>query len=429
MDGGEDEDAPEGGVFLDVEGVEFLDDGDDGDGPPPPESDDEEGDEYGAEGGVEGDDDGEGEGEGGGVGVDGTKRVAAAAVDDLSALTFDSHAGPVYCVASRSLGEGKGAMVASGGGDDLVFLWTHGGGGGGDGEGRRAAPLRLAGHTDSVVAVGFDSAGELLASAAMDGVTIVWDAATGAEVSRLEGPGDALEWGYWHPRGPVYLAGTADGQVWMWNARSAECMNVLAGHSGAVTCGSFAPDGKTAVTASADGSVRVWDPRSAAVLQNFAGARDEPVTALALSALSPLAISGAESGRLQLLQLKTGKCLGTLAGHTDSIESVAFASFGGASYQLVASGSMDCSLRVWDVNSLQIRSVYAHDSGVVKVCWHPTEPLLVSAVADGDVLVWDTRSNTARKLTGHVDCILDCVVTADAIVSASDDETAKVWKL
>jgi angio-associated migratory cell protein len=52
----------------------------------------------------------------------------------------------------------------------------------------------------------------------------VWDAATGAHVHDLEGPGGAIEWVAWHPKGSVLLAGSDDMTAWMWLAGTGQCM-------------------------------------------------------------------------------------------------------------------------------------------------------------------------------------------------------------
>ena len=67
----------------------------------------------------------------------------------------------------------------------------------------------LGGHNESVCNVGFSSDGELIATAALDGIVKIWDTA-GNEISTLEGPGSDIEWVDWHPRGAVLLAGSTD---------------------------------------------------------------------------------------------------------------------------------------------------------------------------------------------------------------------------
>lgn len=50
-----------------------------------------------------------------------------------------------------------------------------------------------AGHSDSVASLAFSNDGSLLATGGLDGLVYVWDADTGAEKHKLEGPGEAIE--------------------------------------------------------------------------------------------------------------------------------------------------------------------------------------------------------------------------------------------
>ncbi len=58
------------------------------------------------------------------------------------------------------------------------------------------------------------------------GVVKVWDSSNGQLVRTLEGPGGAVEWVKWHPKGNVVLAGSEDMTMWMWLAASGDCMQV-----------------------------------------------------------------------------------------------------------------------------------------------------------------------------------------------------------
>ncbi|KAF6147280.1 hypothetical protein GIB67_033942 [Kingdonia uniflora] len=60
----------------------------------------------------------------------------------------------------------------------------------------------------------------------------------------------------WHPSERILLAGSEDGIAWMWDADNNAYLNTFLGHEESVTCGDFTPDGKTVCTGSEDGSLR-----------------------------------------------------------------------------------------------------------------------------------------------------------------------------
>ena len=97
--------------------------------------------------------------------------------------------------------------------------------------------VQLAGHTDTVACVAIDPSGEIVATGGMDGVTRLWDIASGELKAALEGPTEALEWLDWHPKGTVLAVGSQDMTSWMFNGTSGVCMQVFTGHAGAVMAG------------------------------------------------------------------------------------------------------------------------------------------------------------------------------------------------
>ena len=125
---------------------------------------------------------------------------------------------------------------------------------------RRAKLSRCA---EQVASLAFNTAGTLLASGGLDGVVQgalllvisahlglalssdarssagrvnVWDTSSGRCLHCLEGPGDAVEWLAWHPRGDVLLAGSEDFTAWMWNASLGTCMQACAASLMPLTC-------------------------------------------------------------------------------------------------------------------------------------------------------------------------------------------------
>jgi WD40 repeat protein len=121
------------------------------------------------------------------------------------------------------------------------------------------APARLlTGHTDGVHAVAFSPDGKRVVTASHDRTARLWDAATAAELWRLEGHGGAVLGGAFSADGRRVATCGDDSLVMVWDADSGELIAILEGHQFIVFAVAFAPDGSV-LSAGQDGSVRRWD--------------------------------------------------------------------------------------------------------------------------------------------------------------------------
>jgi ribosome assembly protein SQT1 len=337
--------------------------------------------------------------------------------EDDSVQGFFSHTDSVFTV---SINRSRPELVLTGGGDNKAYLWNQTNG---------ETVKELGGHEDSVVASGFNFNGTLMATGGMEGVVKIWDVASGALVQNLQAPDDII-WLSWHPKGNVILAGTEGGTAWMWNAQTGTNLQVFSGHGGQCSCGGFTPDGKKIASGSVDGTVRVWNPKTGETEFLLAGHgfHTEGVVSMDFHPLSASLITGSTDHTVCVSNLNTGKILGMMRGHTESVESVGFC----RSLPLAASGSVDNTIRVWDLTTLQHRLTCVHEDAVTQIQWHPSEPLIFSCSVDRTLRLWDARTGqNVRTWNGHTDSILSFDVTPDGkrLVSASDDHTALVFEL
>ena len=82
-------------------------------------------------------------------------------LEDTSIQSFATHGKSVFAVAAHP----SAPLAVSGGEDDAGYLWDTTTG---------ESILKLDGHADSVVAVGFNHAGDMVATGGMDGRVRVW---------------------------------------------------------------------------------------------------------------------------------------------------------------------------------------------------------------------------------------------------------------
>jgi WD40 repeat protein/lysophospholipase L1-like esterase len=117
----------------------------------------------------------------------------------------------------------------------------------------------------------------------------------------------------------------------------------------------------------------------------------------------------------------------TLTGHSYSVESVAFSPDG----QTLASGSVDNTVKLWDVASrTEVATLSGHSSGVKSVAFSPDGQTLASGSNDCTVKLWDVASRTEVATLGSYSSDVTSVVFSPdgrTLASGSYDRTVKLW--
>nr|MCU0474684.1 LpqB family beta-propeller domain-containing protein [Anaerolineae bacterium] len=118
-----------------------------------------------------------------------------------------------------------------------------------------------------------------------------------------------------------------------------------------------------------------------------------------------------------------------LHGHKNSVRCVAYA----PDQTLIASGSTDNSILVWDAHNGALRGLLTGHTDVVNsVQFSPDGRWLLSSSSDKTVRVWDARTGAPRKtFNGHSVAVLRAVFTPDGqtVISGSNDRTVRAWHI
>ncbi|KAJ8392364.1 hypothetical protein AAFF_G00077280 [Aldrovandia affinis] len=136
---------------------------------------------------------------------------------------------------------------------------------------------------------------------------------------------------------------------------------------------------------------------------------------------------GLETGRVQVLEVPSGKTLCTLSGHTRTVLHCQFSADG---HTLITS-SEDATIRVWKWKSGECRVLRGHTEQVRKFfLLDEKSSRLLSWSFDGTAKVWDMESGERiQDLTCHQGTVLSCAVSPDRrmFCTVSADTTAKIW--
>jgi len=363
--------------------------------------------------------------------------------EDVSSKQFHGHNNAVFSVSTHPT---QPNLVVSGGEDDNGYIWRTD-------TGEEIA--KLSGHSDSVICTGWSHDGELCATGGMDGRIRVWrrvkhgspdlwEWARWEFLTVLEGM-DEVTWLDWHPKGAVLVNGTGDGTVWMWQLPSGRNMNVFSGHTAPVTCGNFLPDGKRLLTASEDSTLIVWDPKSSTPIHKLTSTDgrfklEGGITSIAFNASGNVAIIGGASGELRIVNLTSGQIVTSLENHGEeaSVEAVAWSPGSAGSTGLWVSVATDKTIKVFEASNgaLRWKNDTSHSDAITSLVLHPVGPanqhLVSTGSVDRTVKTWNLLTGQLLKsYPGHQDVIHTVNVSADAryLVTGSDDGTARVFEV
>jgi WD40 repeat protein len=213
----------------------------------------------------------------------------------------------------------------------------------------------------AATAVAFDPSGKLLASGGADGDVLIQKAQGGPIRTRNVGaPVVALAWS----SDGTLLIGAKDGTVHLSRDAGATEARGIA-HGSELVGAALRADGVAVATAGTDGYVRVWNATTGdRTLEVHAGTG---LTSVALDPTGRLLAAGVGEN-VVVYDARTGKALGTLVGHTDTVTGVAFSPDG----TLLASSSRDRDARVWDAKRLElVKILRKHTAFVSGVTFSP----------------------------------------------------------
>lgn len=170
--------------------------------------------------------------------------------------------------------------------------------------------------------------------------------------------------------------------------------------------------------------VRLWNLRQVREIGTLRGHTDS-INALSFSHDGILLVSGADDHTVIVWRWAEGKPLLTMEVGAPVL-SVALSPDG----SWVAAGCSDRRVRLRGPDRT-VRSLEAHRGEVRALAFSPDATLLASASEDGGIQIWDLPGNPVRRLEGHTAAVRAVAFSPDGkrLVSGSDDRTVRLWNL
>ncbi|MFC5180435.1 WD40 repeat domain-containing serine/threonine protein kinase [Actinomadura harenae] len=302
------------------------------------------------------------------------------------------------------------------------------------------APAKtLAGHKQGVHRVAFSPDGRHLASGSDDMLVLIWDIAAGHPVQTLRGHTSGVLGLAYAPDGRTVASSALDGTVRIWDVASGTVKHTLPTDQYGVSALAFSPDGRFLAGSNPD--VRIWDAASGRKLRTLTGSGHAGVTDVAFSpdghtvaATTDGFYRKAPGSSVLMYDPATGRRTGTLSGHTNSVQALAFL----PDNRTLVSGGNEGIVRIWDYPAGRTTATIAVGGGVIhSLAVTPDGRTLVVGNTDRTVRLFDLATRApSGTLTGPASALQSVGVSPDGTLVAAgsgsgidSDSDVYLWKV
>ncbi|WBW72784.1 U3 snoRNP-associated protein Utp1 [Schizosaccharomyces osmophilus] len=228
------------------------------------------------------------------------------------------------------------------------------------------------------------------------GQLLIWEWQSESYVLKQSSHYDSLSTLVYTPDGQRVVSGADDGKIKLWDITSGFCVVTFTQHTSSVTGLCFAKRGNVLFSSCLDGSVRAWDLIRYRNFRTFTAPNRVQFSCVAVDPSGEIVCAGSQdSFEIFMWSVQTGQLLERLAGHEGPVSSLSFNSSG----SLLASGSWDKTVRIWDIFSRSgIVEPLPVPSDVLALSFRPDGKELSVATLDGQLSFWDVQEAKQTSL-------------------------------
>ncbi|KAI8099343.1 WD40-repeat-containing domain protein [Halteromyces radiatus] len=298
-----------------------------------------------------------------------------------------------------------GTLLASGSYDGQARIWTQKG------------QLRfvMEQHRGPIFSLKWNMKGDLVLSGSADTTTVVWDPKTGEMKQQFELHSLAILDVDWMDN-TTFASCSSDKTIYVCRVGSTEPLKKWVGHEDEINAVRWDPSGQYLASCSDDMTTKIWSLSSDEPIQEIRGHRLQIYTLQ----WAPLTINddddtnddvdmdnnglqkrqkqrrpprrllatGSFDATIRLWDPLTGNCLHVLKNHSEAVYSISFS----PDARLLASGSFDELLNVWDVKTGTLQKTFKADGGIFEVHFNKDGSKLAACTSNKQVVILDMKS-------------------------------------
>ncbi|MCX7665212.1 MAG: hypothetical protein N2112_06680 [Gemmataceae bacterium] len=241
--------------------------------------------------------------------------------------------------------------------------------------------------------------------------------------------------------GKFILSGDAGGNIRVWDPSKPEEKRIVTGieahRNGRVTSVLFGGgDSKVIFSCGADGIAMMhpgYDPSGKEIgfstkkFDSKAGGSDAPLTAMAVTADGNYMLTGSVDTSIRVWDIKNGRVIRIYPGHTATVNAIALS----PDDRTFVSVSDDQSVKLWTLAVADEHDNFDDHKGIVwSAALSPNGKLIASGGADRVIIIRETRGGKIlHRLEGHTAAITKVAFSpkGDILASASGDSLVKLW--